>query len=71
MPWKYQLASSPPAPGPWLTPSLPGDAILQVIDLGDDMELEVLPANADKDILQCSDPTIPCDERNLVIKVRY
>jgi len=40
----------------------------QVIDLGDDMELEVLPASATADVLQCSDPTIPCDDRNLVIK---
>ncbi|KIY94983.1 diphosphocytidyl-2-C-methyl-D-erythritol kinase [Monoraphidium neglectum] len=43
-------------------------SLFHVIDLGDDMELEVLPDSAAVDVLQCSDPTIPCDERNLVIK---
>lgn len=43
-------------------------SLFHVIDLGDDMELEVLPGGAASDILQCSDPTIPCDGRNLVIK---
>lgn len=40
-----------------------------MIDLGDDMSLEVLPAAAERDTLVCSDTTIPTDERNLVIKV--
>ncbi|GBF90380.1 4-diphosphocytidyl-2-C-methyl-D-erythritol kinase [Raphidocelis subcapitata] len=43
-------------------------SLFHVIDLGDDMELEVLPPGAGEDLLQCSDPTIPCDGRNLVIK---
>ena len=43
----------------------------QVIDLGDDMSLEVLPEGADsKDTLACSDASIPTDERNLVVKAR-
>ena len=41
----------------------------QVIDLGDDMDFEALPAGSTKDTLQCSDPTIPSDDSNLVIKV--
>ncbi|KAI8474517.1 MAG: ribosomal protein S5 domain 2-type protein [Monoraphidium minutum] len=43
-------------------------SLFHVIDLGDDMALEVLPRGAGADVLVCSDPTIPCDERNLVIK---
>jgi 4-diphosphocytidyl-2C-methyl-D-erythritol kinase len=42
---------------------------VQVIDLGDDMEFSKLPADATADKLVCSDPTIPHDDRNLVIKV--
>lgn len=42
-------------------------SLFHVIDLGDDMEFAVLPG-ATKDVLCCSDPTIPNDERNLVIK---
>jgi hypothetical protein len=42
-----------------------------VIDLGDDMEFGLLPAGASRDTLQCSDPTIPSDDSNLVIKVRW
>lgn len=44
--------------------------IMQVIDLGDDMDFELLPEGATKDTLVCSDPTIPSDDSNLVIKVR-
>lgn len=44
-------------------------SIMQVIDLGDDMEFSKLPAEATADKLVCSDPTIPHDDRNLVIKV--
>jgi len=40
-----------------------------VIDLGDDMQFKVLPAGASADTLVCSDPTIPHDDSNLVIKV--
>jgi hypothetical protein len=40
-----------------------------VIDLGDDMEFSLLPAGAASDTLICSDPTIPHDDSNLVIKV--
>jgi 4-diphosphocytidyl-2C-methyl-D-erythritol kinase len=43
---------------------------LQVIDLGDDMQFSKLPAGATADKLVCSDPTIPHDDSNLVIKVR-
>lgn len=42
---------------------------MQVIDLGDDMEFSLLPAGASSDTLICSDPTIPHDDSNLVIKV--
>jgi 4-diphosphocytidyl-2-C-methyl-D-erythritol kinase len=43
---------------------------LQVIDLGDDMEFKKLGAAATRDMLSCSDPTIPSDDSNLVVKVR-
>jgi hypothetical protein len=55
---------------PRTTPNRPHPLHPQVIDLGDDMELEVLPPGAEADALACSDPTIPCDGRNLVIKAR-
>lgn len=42
--------------------------MLQVIDLGDQMEFEKDPY-ATHDTLICSDPTIPSDDSNLVIKV--
>lgn len=42
--------------------------VMQVIDLGDHMEFEKDPYST-KDTLICSDPTIPSDESNLVIKV--
>lgn len=42
---------------------------VQVIDLGDDMEFTLLPAGSSSDVLVCSDPTIPHDDSNLVIKV--
>lgn len=42
----------------------------QVIDLGDDMSFSALPGGSSVDALQCSDPTIPSDASNLVIKVR-
>lgn len=41
----------------------------QVIDLGDDMGFSLLPEGASRDELRCSDPTIPSDDSNLVIKV--
>jgi hypothetical protein len=44
--------------------------VLQVIDLGDDMQFTKLPSGATADNLVCSDPTIPHDDSNLVIKVR-
>eukprot|EP00775_Hariotina_reticulata_P008056 gene8056-8251_t len=43
-------------------------SLFHVIDLGDDMEFSKLPAEATADKLVCSDPTIPHDDRNLVIK---
>jgi len=43
-------------------------SLFHVIDLGDDMAFELLPETASKDVLVCSDPSIPSDERNLVIK---
>lgn len=46
-----------------------GCSLLQVIDLGDRMEFEKDPY-ATRDTLICSDPTIPSDDSNLVIKVR-
>ncbi|KXZ51075.1 hypothetical protein GPECTOR_14g6 [Gonium pectorale] len=39
----------------------------QVIDLGDEMEFTTLPY-ATADTLECSDPSIPSDDSNLVIK---
>ncbi|KAG2441337.1 hypothetical protein HYH02_009930 [Chlamydomonas schloesseri] len=42
-------------------------SLFHVIDLGDYMEFETMPY-ALQDTLECSDPTIPTDESNLVIK---
>ncbi len=39
-----------------------------MIDLGDSMEFSRLEDGATSDSLQCSDASIPCDDRNLVIK---
>jgi len=41
----------------------------QVIDLGDDMDFKLLPEGAQCEVLECSDPTVPTDDSNLVIKV--
>mmetsp|Transcript_25086 Transcript_25086/g.63601 ORF Transcript_25086/g.63601 Transcript_25086/m.63601 type:complete len:369 (-) Transcript_25086:589-1695(-) len=43
-------------------------SLFHVIDLGDDMGFSLLPEGATKDSLLCSDPTIPSDDSNLVIK---
>lgn len=43
-------------------------SLFHVIDLGDDMQFTQLPAGATSDKLVCSDPTIPHDDSNLVIK---
>lgn len=57
-----------PAPAPAPNPPGAGATYAQVIDLGDYMEFETTP-HALQDTLECSDPTIPTDESNLVIKV--
>ena len=41
----------------------------QVIDLGDNMDFGLLPEGATADVLECSDPSVPTDCSNLVIKV--
>lgn len=43
-------------------------SLFHVIDLGDDMNFTMLPEGSTKDALTCSDPTIPSDDSNLVIK---
>ncbi|KAF8060510.1 hypothetical protein HT031_004686 [Scenedesmus sp. PABB004] len=43
-------------------------SLFHVIDLGDNMTFRVLPPGAAADVLVCSDPTIPHDDSNLVIK---
>lgn len=43
-------------------------SLFHVIDLGDDMRFALLDASASRDELVCSDPTIPSDDSNLVIK---
>eukprot|EP00798_Chlamydomonas_sp_ICE-L_P015923 gene15923-22056_t len=43
-------------------------SLFHVIDLGDDMEFSLLAEGSTKDELACSDPTIPSDDSNLVIK---
>jgi len=43
-------------------------SLFHVIDLGDGMEFSLLPEGSSKDVLVCSDPTIPSDDSNLVIK---
>lgn len=43
-------------------------SLFHVIDLGDQMSFTLLPASATADSLTCSDPTIPTDASNLVIK---
>jgi ADP-L-glycero-D-manno-heptose 6-epimerase len=39
-------------------------SLYQAIDLGDTLEVE----KANEDEITCSDPTLPCDEKNLVVK---
>ena len=39
-----------------------------MVDLGDDMSFSTLPEGSAADTLKCSDPTIPSDSSNLVIK---
>nr|AJR27236.1 4-diphosphocytidyl-2-C-methyl-D-erythritol kinase [Haematococcus lacustris] len=46
-------------------------SLFHVIDLGDDMTFELLPEGADRDQLSCSDPSIPSDDSNLVIKALH
>ncbi|MEW5305142.1 MAG: hypothetical protein WDW36_007703 [Sanguina aurantia] len=43
-------------------------SLFHVIDLGDSMTFRILAAGAESDQLSCSDPSIPSDHRNLVIK---
>ena len=44
-------------------------SLFHVIDLGDSMEFSLLDGGSSSaDVLQCSDPTIPSDSSNLVIK---
>lgn len=43
-------------------------SLFHVIDLGDDMHFTLLDPGASKDVLECSDPSIPSDDSNLVIK---
>lgn len=42
------------------------DTVMQAVDLCD--ELWIAPAGADELTLECSDPSLPTDERNLVIR---
>ena len=46
-----------------------GNDEVQVIDLGDDLEFEVLPW-AGTDELTCNMEDVPTDNSNLVVKVR-
>jgi len=41
----------------------------QVIDLGDNMDFGLLPEGASSEMLRCSDPSVPINDSNLVIKV--
>ena len=43
-------------------------SLFHVIDLGDDMDIELLPAGSTKDELSCNWSDVPLDESNLVIK---
>ena len=43
-------------------------SLFHVIDLGDDMDICLLPDDASKDELTCNVPDVPVDESNLVIK---
>ena len=43
-------------------------SLFHVIDLGDDMDVSVLPEGATKDELSCNWSDVPLDESNLVIK---
>lgn len=43
-------------------------SLFHVIDLGDDMDVSVLPIGATKDELSCNWSDVPLDESNLVIK---
>ncbi|KAF5840037.1 4-diphosphocytidyl-2-C-methyl-D-erythritol kinase [Dunaliella salina] len=43
-------------------------SLFHVIDLGDDMDFGLLPEGATSETLECSDPTVPTNDSNLVIK---
>mmetsp|Transcript_4970 Transcript_4970/g.9053 ORF Transcript_4970/g.9053 Transcript_4970/m.9053 type:complete len:359 (-) Transcript_4970:199-1275(-) len=43
-------------------------SLFHVIDLGDQMEFQLLPGDAEKDTLSCNMEGVPTDESNLVIK---
>jgi 4-diphosphocytidyl-2-C-methyl-D-erythritol kinase len=42
------------------------DTVMQAVDLSDDLEISPRPDSALS--LECSDPRLPCDERNLVLR---
>ena len=43
-------------------------SLFQTIAFGDTMNVSMLPSTATEDHITCDDPTVPCDERNLVAK---
>lgn len=46
-------------------------SLFHVIDLGDDMDVSILPEGATKDELTCNWSDVPVDESNLVIKAAH
>ena len=43
-------------------------SLFQTIAFGDTMTVSKLPSSATEDVVTCTDPTVPCDGRNLVVK---
>ena len=43
-------------------------SLFHVIDLGDDLTFAPLPSTATEDVLTCSNPGVPTDASNLVVK---
>ncbi len=43
-------------------------SLFQTIAFGDMLSVRPLPSSATEDLITCNDPTVPCDERNLVAK---
>ena len=43
-------------------------SLFQTLAFGDTLNIAKLPSTATEDVITCNDPTVPCDQRNLVAK---